>query len=246
MRAVVYDRYGPPESLRVEDVPTPSPSTNQVLVRVVATSVNLTDWECLRGSPLYARFGGLRAPARRTLGSDIAGRVEAVGSGVTRFRPGDEVYGDNLALKGGFAEYAVAPESALAAQAAGADLRRGVDDPAGRRDRAAGHRRRRRRAAGADQRCRRRLGLVRDPARQAARRARDRRRQRRQARLHAVARRRRGDRLPQRGLHPHRRARTTSSSISSPTGRCSPTAGRWLPAAATGASAGPCRPCCAS
>jgi len=114
MRAVVYDRYGPPESLRVDDVATPSPTTNQVLVRVLATSVNLSDWESLRGAPLYARLGGLRAPARRTLGSDVAGRVEAVGSGVTRFAVGDEVYGDNLQLKGGFAEYAVAPESALA------------------------------------------------------------------------------------------------------------------------------------
>jgi NADPH:quinone reductase-like Zn-dependent oxidoreductase len=114
MRAVVYDRYGTPEVLRVEDVPTPSPAPGQVLVRVAATSVNLSDWECLRGSPLYARLGGLRSPARRTLGSDIAGWVDAVGDGVTRFRPGDEVYGDNLALKGGFAEYAVAAESALA------------------------------------------------------------------------------------------------------------------------------------
>jgi NADPH:quinone reductase-like Zn-dependent oxidoreductase len=116
MRAVVYDRYGPPESLRVEDLPVPAPSPNQVLLHVVATSVNLSDWECLRGVPLYARIGGLRAPARRTLGSDVAGRVEAVGSGVTRFRVGDEVYGDNLQLKGGFAQYAVAPESALAAK----------------------------------------------------------------------------------------------------------------------------------
>ncbi len=94
----------------------PTPAAGQVLVRVAATSVNLSDWECLRGTPLFARVGGLRVPARRTLGSDIAGHVEAVGAGVTRFRPGDEVYGDNLGLKGGFAEYAVAPESALAAK----------------------------------------------------------------------------------------------------------------------------------
>jgi NADPH:quinone reductase-like Zn-dependent oxidoreductase len=114
MKAVVYDRYGPPAGLRVEQVPTPTPGPKQVLVEVAATSVNLSDWECLRGVPLYARFGGLRTPARRTLGSDIAGRVEAVGSGVTRFRVGDEVYGDNLGLKGGFAEYALAPESVLA------------------------------------------------------------------------------------------------------------------------------------
>ena len=114
MRAVVYDRYGPPELLRVEDVPRPVPGADQVLVRVMSTSLNLSDWECLRGSPFYARIGGFRTPARSTLGSDIAGRVVAVGAAATRFRPGDEVYGDNLGLKGGFAEYAVAPESALA------------------------------------------------------------------------------------------------------------------------------------
>ena len=148
MRAVVYDRYGPPEVLRVDDVQTPSPAAGQVLVRVAATSVNLSDWETLRGSPLYARLGGLRSPARRTLGSDIAGWVDAVGQGVTRFRPGDEVYGDNLALKGGFAEYAVAAESALAHKPAGADLRRGLDDPAGRSNRAARNRRRRAPGAG--------------------------------------------------------------------------------------------------
>ena len=113
MRAVTYDRYGPPDVLRMQDVPIPTPGPKQVLVEVAATSVNLTDWEALQGNPMYARIGGLRAPARRTLGSDIAGRVAAVGAGVTGFRPGDEVYGDNLLLKGGFAEYAVAPESVL-------------------------------------------------------------------------------------------------------------------------------------
>ena len=78
----------------------PAPGAGQVLVKVTATSINLSDWECLRGSPLYARIGGLRSPAHRTLGSDIAGWVEAVGAGVTRFRRGDEVYGDNLSLMG--------------------------------------------------------------------------------------------------------------------------------------------------
>lgn len=114
MRAVVYDRYGSPDVLRIAEVPMPSVSADQVLVRTLGTSINLTDWECLRGSPLYARLGGLRSPANQTLGSDIAGRVEAVGTKVARFRPGDEVFGDNLSLKGGFAEYAVAPESTLA------------------------------------------------------------------------------------------------------------------------------------
>ncbi len=114
MKAVVYDDYGPPDVLRVEEVPMPSPAAGQVRVKVAATSINLSDWECLRGSPSYARLGGLRTPASRTLGSDIAGVVDEVGEGVSRFRLGDEVYGDNLALKGGFAEYAVAAESSLA------------------------------------------------------------------------------------------------------------------------------------
>jgi NADPH:quinone reductase-like Zn-dependent oxidoreductase len=114
VKAVVYERYGNPDVLRVEEVPTPSPAAGQVLVKVAATSVNLSDWECLRGSPFYARMGGLRAPRRSTLGSDIAGWVETVGVGVTRFQPGDAVYGDNLQLKGGFAQDAIAPESSLA------------------------------------------------------------------------------------------------------------------------------------
>jgi NADPH:quinone reductase-like Zn-dependent oxidoreductase len=114
VKAVVYDRYGAPDVLRVEEVPMPSPAAGQVRVKVAATSVNLSDWECLRGSPAYARIGGLRSPARRTLGSDIAGVVDEVGEGVSRFRSGDQVYGDNLALMGGFAEFVLAPESALA------------------------------------------------------------------------------------------------------------------------------------
>lgn len=114
MKAVVRDRYGSPDVLRVDEVPVPSPAAGQVLVKVAATSVNLSDWECLRGRPAYARIGGLRAPAHRILGSDIAGVVDDVGDGVSRFRPGDEVYGDNLALQGGFAQYALVPESELA------------------------------------------------------------------------------------------------------------------------------------
>jgi len=120
MRAVVYDRYGGIEQLRLEDVPVPAPGAGEVLVEVVATSINLSDWEGLRGSPAYARIaGGLRRPRQRVLGSDIAGRVAAVGDGVTRFAVGDEVYGDNLARKGGFAQFAVAPETALARKPSG-------------------------------------------------------------------------------------------------------------------------------
>jgi NADPH:quinone reductase-like Zn-dependent oxidoreductase len=118
VKAVTHDRYGGPDVLRVEDVPVPTPAEGQVRVRIRATSVNLSDWEGLTGSPGYARMGGLRRPRRRILGSDIAGVVDAVGPGATRFREGDEVYGDNLALMGGFAEYAVAAESALVAKPA--------------------------------------------------------------------------------------------------------------------------------
>jgi NADPH:quinone reductase-like Zn-dependent oxidoreductase len=119
VKAVVYDRYGPPDVLRVEDVPMPTPAAGQVRVKIAATSVNLSDWESLRGSPAYARIGGPRSPARRTLGSDIAGVIDEVGEGVTGFRPGDEVYGDNLSLMGGFAEYALAPDSVLAPKPTG-------------------------------------------------------------------------------------------------------------------------------
>jgi NADPH:quinone reductase-like Zn-dependent oxidoreductase len=114
VKAVVYDRYGGPEVLRVEDAPVPVAGAGQVVVKVAATSINLSDWECLRGSPAYSRIGGLRSPKNRTLGSDIAGVVHAVGLGVASFRPGDEVYGDNLDVMGGFAEYALAPAKALA------------------------------------------------------------------------------------------------------------------------------------
>ncbi len=114
MRAVVRDRYGSPDVMRLEEMPVPSAGAGQVLVRVVATSVNLSDWEGLHGSPAYARLGGLLRPSRTILGSDIAGVVVGIGTGVTRFAVGDAVYGDILSMPGGFAEYAVAPERMLA------------------------------------------------------------------------------------------------------------------------------------
>ena len=114
MRAVVRDRYGPPEVMRLEEVAVPTPRAGQVLVRVVATSVNLSDWEGLRGWPAYARFGGLFRPSRHILGSDIAGSSRPSGPASRASVPGDEVYGDILMITGGFAEYAVAPEHALA------------------------------------------------------------------------------------------------------------------------------------
>ncbi|WP_341997523.1 NAD(P)-dependent alcohol dehydrogenase [Microbacterium sp. LWH7-1.2] len=114
MRAVVYERYGSPEQLQVRDVPRPVPRAGEALVEVVATSVNLSDWEGLHGSPAYARLGGLFRPRHRILGSDIAGRIAAVGEGVTRFAIGDEVFGDIMPRYGGFAEFVAVPEAALA------------------------------------------------------------------------------------------------------------------------------------
>ena len=112
VRAVVYDRYGSPDVLRVEDVPIPTPAARQVLVRVAATSVNLSDWECLRGTPLYSayRWPPLTGESDTRVGHRRLGRGRRRGRDSVP-RPGDEVYGDNLALKGGFAEYALAPES---------------------------------------------------------------------------------------------------------------------------------------
>jgi NADPH:quinone reductase-like Zn-dependent oxidoreductase len=114
MKAVAFTRYGPPDVLRVADVATPAPGDGEVLVKLHAVSLNASDWELLRGKPLYARIGGLFRPRRHILGSDVAGRVEATGPGATRFQPGDDVYADTLSHMGGFAEYVCLPEAVLA------------------------------------------------------------------------------------------------------------------------------------
>ena len=114
MKAIVYTKYGPPETLQLEEVAKPTPKDDEVLIKVRAVSVNRSDWEGLRGKPLYARLGGLLRPRRQILGSDIAGRVEMAGRKVRRFQPGDEVFGDIMPRLGGFAEYVCAREGALA------------------------------------------------------------------------------------------------------------------------------------
>lgn len=94
MKAVVYDEYGPPQVLQVRDVPEPEIGDTDVLVRVRATSINPLDWYAVTGTPLITRSGfGLKKPRGARLGADLAGVVEAVGAGVTRFQPGDEVFG---------------------------------------------------------------------------------------------------------------------------------------------------------
>ncbi|MDL2124616.1 MAG: NAD(P)-dependent alcohol dehydrogenase [Deltaproteobacteria bacterium] len=113
MKAVVYQKYGSPDVLELKEVEKPTPKDNEVLIKVHAVSVNASDWEFLRGSPLYTRIWGLLKPKYKILGSDIAGRVEAVGRNVTQFQQGDAVFGDILECWGGFAEYVCAPENAL-------------------------------------------------------------------------------------------------------------------------------------
>lgn len=111
MKAIVRDSYGSPDVLRLRDVDQPVVKDGEVLVRVGAAAVNIGDWHLMRGIPYVMRLGfGLRKPRRQFLGMDIAGRVEAVGAGVARLRPGDEVFGW---CKGAFAEYACTDESSL-------------------------------------------------------------------------------------------------------------------------------------
>ena len=94
MRAVVYDRYGPPEVLRLEDVERPVPDEDQVLIRIHATTVNRTDCGWRKAEPFIVRyFIGLRRPKMRILGMELAGEVAAVGAAVTEFAVGDEVFG---------------------------------------------------------------------------------------------------------------------------------------------------------
>lgn len=113
MKALVYGKYGSPDVLEVRDIAKPRPGEHDVLIRVYAASVNASDWERLRGKPLYARMMWPWRPKNRVLGSDVAGRVEAVGHAVELFRVGDEVLGDVLWHGGGaFAEYVCVPESA--------------------------------------------------------------------------------------------------------------------------------------
>jgi NADPH:quinone reductase-like Zn-dependent oxidoreductase len=113
MKAIVCTQYGPPDVLQFKDAAKPAPKDNEVLIKIRAASLNPLDWHFMRGEPRFVRLiSGLHKPKRTILGSDIAGRVEAVGSLVKQFQPGDEVFG-GLGL-GGFAEYACAREDKLA------------------------------------------------------------------------------------------------------------------------------------
>ena len=116
MKAALRDRYGPPDVVRVEDIARPEPKDGEILVRVVCASVNRADLDGILPKPQFTRlFLGLRRPRNHRIGLDVAGVVEAVGVGVTRFRPGDRVFSDLYPFgQGAFAEYVTAPERAFA------------------------------------------------------------------------------------------------------------------------------------
>jgi NADPH:quinone reductase-like Zn-dependent oxidoreductase len=116
MKAITYTNYGPADVLELKELEKPTPQEDEVLVRVYAASVNPLDWHNMRGEPILQRLeSGLLKPKRSILGADIAGRVEDIGKKVTKFQPGDEVFGDLYWTGfGGFAEFVCLPESALA------------------------------------------------------------------------------------------------------------------------------------
>lgn len=113
MKAIVYNQYGSPDRLEYTDVEKPTPTDNQVLVKVRAASINAREWRLFTMGPLMPRLmgGGLLKPKAIVLGRDIAGQVEAVGSQVTQFQPGDEVFG---VANGGYAEYVCTSPANLA------------------------------------------------------------------------------------------------------------------------------------
>ena len=121
MRAVVQDRYGSPDVFELREIGRPTPSDEEVLVRVRAASVHADVWHAMRGVPYVLRFmgSGVRAPKHLVPGTDLAGVVESVGKSVTKFRPDDEVFGQSLLANlwrngGAFAEYAAVPGTMLA------------------------------------------------------------------------------------------------------------------------------------
>lgn len=122
MRALVQHRYGNERDLTVEEVALPEPGPGELRVRVEACGANASDWEFVTGRPAYARaVAGLFQPRGRTLGSDVAGIVDAVGDGVTGFAPGDAVLGDLFGTFGGFADRVVAPATRWVKRVGGID-----------------------------------------------------------------------------------------------------------------------------
>lgn len=128
MRAIVQDRYGSADVLRLEEIERPAPGAGEVLVRVRAAGVDRGVWHVMAGLPLMIRVMGfgLRGPKQRVPGNDLAGEVEAVGAGVTRWKPGDEVFGVSA---GTFAEYVCARQDKLARKPAGVSFEQAAAVP---------------------------------------------------------------------------------------------------------------------
>jgi NADPH:quinone reductase-like Zn-dependent oxidoreductase len=114
MKAILHTEYGPPDVLQLKEIAKPTPTDDELLIKIHAVSINGSDREGLIGKPLYVRLGGLRKPGYPILGSDIAGRVEVVGKSNTQFKPGDEVFGEIPGYHGGFAEYVCTHGTTLA------------------------------------------------------------------------------------------------------------------------------------
>jgi NADPH:quinone reductase-like Zn-dependent oxidoreductase len=128
MKAIIARKYGPPEVLTIEEIEKPAPKDKQVLVKVLAASINAADYHLMRADiPLVRLMGeGLLKPKNPRTGMDVAGRVEAVGENVTQFQPGDEVFGD---ARGAFAEYVLAREMYLATKPAGVSFEQAAAVP---------------------------------------------------------------------------------------------------------------------
>lgn len=120
MKAIFATKYGPPDLLELKEVDQPVPFKDEILIRVRASSINAFDWRTLRADPFFIRFmSGLTKPKNPILGADVAGTIEAVGSEVTQFQVGDEVFADTSASGGGsFAEFVTTPEKFVAGKPA--------------------------------------------------------------------------------------------------------------------------------
>jgi len=117
MKAIVCTKYGSPDVLQLQEVAKPAPQDDEVLIRIYAASINARDWRFMRAKPFFIRLvpGGFLGPKNKILGADVAGRVEAIGSNVRQFKPGDEVFGylPSATGRGTFAEYVCANENAI-------------------------------------------------------------------------------------------------------------------------------------
>jgi NADPH:quinone reductase-like Zn-dependent oxidoreductase len=112
MKAIVYEEYGTADVLELKEIEKPTPNDDEVLIKVRAATITPFDWHLLTGTPFLARImAGLFKPKNKVLGTDVAGRVKAIGAGVKRFQPGDEVFGGRSS--GGYAEFATVPEAEL-------------------------------------------------------------------------------------------------------------------------------------